>query len=839
MTNLDIRRRDSSMRPSSSGVVVVLGMHRSGTSLVAGLLARAGGWVGSEQALPPPQADNPAGFFERADVVDLNEELLASLGGSWTCPPSPEAVIARQDELRQRANDLWFDIAGDAPAGLPVVLKDPRLCVLWPVWRAALGEEIAVVLSVRNPLKVAQSLRQRDRLPLAVGLALWEMYTIGALNAAAGEHRVHVVPYASVLNNSSEAERLVSGIAEDVRLPVRKRDLSQALVGLAQPSLHRQRCEAENLDNYLTLAQQRLWRIVSELPAGPVTLSVPPTMRKVSEGSLAILRDVQARTVSESSVIGAIDRLSVAALNASSAELEAVQLQLEQARLALAQEEQRRLATWSTVETIRVEAAELARERDAAQTGLRQAEGAIRQAATREARQEMRLIESDVQLQEVRSQLAGSSGVIAGLMAEQAAWEVERDALRIRAASAHELAVMGERNSAELDRVRKNASADRSRAEELGAALMQARTELERLHEQVRDHIDARERLNVAFAQLRGDHLSVMGSESWRLGYALTSPVRHVRGLFSQTRSAENSVPGASQLAQEPRDPTKHRAAQVVSRDGAVLDVVIAPTVDFSRRKVALIAGHDQRRIVGPAVLHMGEGLRAAGWETLLIVSNQVDSEWLLHNGASVRAAFSGAYSREHDLRDFHSWALLLTSVVGLGRAKELLLLNDSVIGPLWSPSKLLKALGRSGRDVCGAVESGTPEPHLQSWFLWFGRKAIRDGAVLEYVDRDVTNLSKRELIERMEIPLASWFAERKYRVGAIVPALASAAGPHNPSTSRWDKILDAGVPFVKREIFTHPELMASFPREAVIERLRLASPYDVEALVDDSLAQQ
>ena len=68
--------------------VVILGMHRSGTSMVAGALASAGIYVGDKAELLAVQEDNPTGFWERSDLVACNEEILSASAGSWYQPPA-------------------------------------------------------------------------------------------------------------------------------------------------------------------------------------------------------------------------------------------------------------------------------------------------------------------------------------------------------------------------------------------------------------------------------------------------------------------------------------------------------------------------------------------------------------------------------------------------------------------------------------------------------------------------------------------------------------------------------------------------------------------------------
>ncbi|MEP0202302.1 MAG: glycosyltransferase [Halioglobus sp.] len=152
--------------------IVILGMHRSGTSMVSGALVKCGLYAGESDDLLITNADNPHGFWERSDVVDLNDRLLQAFGGSWFDPvavPAEHALL--NDELQvDRAS-----IVSNLPDDIPWLVKDPRMAVTWPYWRESLKNSL-IVYVYRSPLAVANSLKKRNGFPLQMGLALWEFY---------------------------------------------------------------------------------------------------------------------------------------------------------------------------------------------------------------------------------------------------------------------------------------------------------------------------------------------------------------------------------------------------------------------------------------------------------------------------------------------------------------------------------------------------------------------------------------------------------------------------------------------------------------------------------------
>lgn len=164
----------------SSAMIPILGMHRSGTSALAGALHKLGGDLGPESSWVRPAIDNPLGFFEYVPVLDLNRDLLLQLGGSWSSPPPlPPGWIddPRLSEVRVRAERL----ASEIPASM--IVKDPRLSLTQPFWDACSSSiSTSSIHCVRHPTAVARSLQERNSFSVDHGLFLWFRYTAAALH---------------------------------------------------------------------------------------------------------------------------------------------------------------------------------------------------------------------------------------------------------------------------------------------------------------------------------------------------------------------------------------------------------------------------------------------------------------------------------------------------------------------------------------------------------------------------------------------------------------------------------------------------------------------------------
>src|SRR4051794_1931981 len=146
------------MKPLTANPILVAGMHRSGTSALASLVASATGG-GAQGAGPAADLANPAGYMEITPIVDFNREALADQGWFWDAPPAtpvPDPVVS--EHFVDRGRSL---VAAQAGAS-QLLLKDPRFSLLMPLWRRVLMDRLTVVVSTRPALEVAWSLAMRD-----------------------------------------------------------------------------------------------------------------------------------------------------------------------------------------------------------------------------------------------------------------------------------------------------------------------------------------------------------------------------------------------------------------------------------------------------------------------------------------------------------------------------------------------------------------------------------------------------------------------------------------------------------------------------------------------------
>ena len=179
----------------TSRAVLLLGMHRSGTSAIARGLGALGVYLGDD--FLDAQPENPTGYWEDKGIVALDERLLAALGLRWD-DTSPVALRAferrRVRALRRDAIRYLNRTFTSAPLW---GFKDPRTIRVLPFWQRALRDcevDDSYVVAIRNPRSVAASLFTRQAMDADTAYRLWLVHMVPFFNDVIGKPFV-VVDY--------------------------------------------------------------------------------------------------------------------------------------------------------------------------------------------------------------------------------------------------------------------------------------------------------------------------------------------------------------------------------------------------------------------------------------------------------------------------------------------------------------------------------------------------------------------------------------------------------------------------------------------------------------------
>lgn len=167
---------------NSRRLLFLVGMHRSGTSALSAALHACGASFGMG-LLEPMEGVNERGFWESAEVVELNERLLSLADASWYSVTSFHLQVdwtsSRFDAERQKAEGILRRGFGSAPLE---VVKDPRFCITLPFWLTVsndIGLPTSVCVMTRAPAEVCKSLQERDGFPIGYGMRLLRVYLQG------------------------------------------------------------------------------------------------------------------------------------------------------------------------------------------------------------------------------------------------------------------------------------------------------------------------------------------------------------------------------------------------------------------------------------------------------------------------------------------------------------------------------------------------------------------------------------------------------------------------------------------------------------------------------------
>lgn len=172
-------------------MILVLGMHRSGTSFLAGTLQTYGLYSGTVHEW---SKHNRRGNRENPDVMALNDALLVRNGASWDSPPKQGVISAWGDDHRAEGVAILEQMEVEAE-GRPIGFKDPRTLLTLPFWEAS-ASSIRTIGTLRSPVAVAKSLHSRDKsMGIEQGFHLWEIYNRVLLEEIAHDRCVGLVNF--------------------------------------------------------------------------------------------------------------------------------------------------------------------------------------------------------------------------------------------------------------------------------------------------------------------------------------------------------------------------------------------------------------------------------------------------------------------------------------------------------------------------------------------------------------------------------------------------------------------------------------------------------------------
>ena len=237
--------------------IIVLGMHRSGTSALSGVLSLLGAHPG-ESLMPAAKDVNPKGFWEHAEIVSLHDKLLEYFDSSWNdTSPLPDRWWLSNYSIEIR-NQIINVLRRDFSNLSIWLIKDPRMCRLLPIWDEIFSElscKPYFAITLRNPVEIAQSLHKRDGLPNEVSCLLWLTYMLEAEFQTRGKPRIFI----NYTNLLIDWHGTIASISKNLNLiwPITVEEAAKNIDDYLDPSL-RHYANSYSLSDHLAchLAQQ-------------------------------------------------------------------------------------------------------------------------------------------------------------------------------------------------------------------------------------------------------------------------------------------------------------------------------------------------------------------------------------------------------------------------------------------------------------------------------------------------------------------------------------------------------------------------------------------------------
>ena len=191
--------------------LLVLGMHRSGTSALARLLGIGGADLGVRVA--GASEGNETGHWEDSFAVETHDTILQAFGATWADPFALPGDWRRSEAGMAAGVAIQGYVVNERSSHELWAVKDPRLCLFGELWvdavRAA-SARASAVLVLRSPSEIAASLRVRDGIGSRHAAMLWLDYMQGAMRVLSGLPHL-VITFDQLLSDwRSVADRMQS-----------------------------------------------------------------------------------------------------------------------------------------------------------------------------------------------------------------------------------------------------------------------------------------------------------------------------------------------------------------------------------------------------------------------------------------------------------------------------------------------------------------------------------------------------------------------------------------------------------------------------------------------------
>ena len=288
-------------------------------------------------------------------------------------------------------------------------------------------------------------------------------------------------------------------------------------------------------------------------------------------------------------------------------------------------------------------------------------------------------------------------------------------------------------------------------------------------------------------AQLSDDHLKrILRSPAWKL----TKPFR-LLNLIAWRIKPELLDDSSAAWQIQSSGPTVFEEISNEVR-------VEKSNANLDSSKIAVVAQWSKSNIFSISTNRLISQLIVCGYEVVLVSACENPETLVLDNEILERITI---LRKPNVGYDFGSWSIGLLTFPEIRKADEILLLNDSNSGPFGTISELLEKMNNSPYDITGITDSLQHRYHIQSFMMHFKNNSLNHKAMVTFWQNIRSQNDKFDVVLAYELGLTSRAQGNGLLVGAIYPWNLLVDYWENASVKAWQRLLDLGYPFIKREV--------------------------------------
>lgn len=245
--------------------------------------------------------------------------------------------------------------------------------------------------------------------------------------------------------------------------------------------------------------------------------------------------------------------------------------------------------------------------------------------------------------------------------------------------------------------------------------------------------------------------------------------------------------------------------APVVATDGARLhlergDLSILADVD----KVAIIASWSATEAMSRSLSEYAFALAECGFACVVVSTSEVGAPLVWPHGLPQGTIVA---RRRNVGYDFGTWASALEALPGVRSKQHVLLTNDSMVGPFGPLDQIVARATSSKAGLVGLTDTFQIGHSIQSYFMMFNQGVLDCPEWRRFFRGVRPQEEKLDYVWRYELKVAPVAVSGGFGWEVLFPTALVDALHHNPTLDQWRELVDSGFPFVKRTLWSDPDL--------------------------------